>query len=56
MGADSIQHDVIVIGEGSAGYAAARTARAELLDVRDQPESLLVLGGGPVALELGWSS
>jgi pyruvate/2-oxoglutarate dehydrogenase complex dihydrolipoamide dehydrogenase (E3) component len=25
----------------------------ELLDVRDQPNSLLILGGGPVALELG---
>ncbi len=25
----------------------------ELLDIRDQPNSLLILGGGPVALELG---
>jgi pyruvate/2-oxoglutarate dehydrogenase complex dihydrolipoamide dehydrogenase (E3) component len=25
----------------------------ELLDIRDQPNSLLILGGGPLALELG---
>ena len=28
-----IQHDVVVIGGGSAGYAAARTARAAGADV-----------------------
>ena len=33
MAASSIDHDVIVIGGGSAGYAAARTARDEGADV-----------------------
>ena len=33
MAASSIDHDVIVVGGGSAGYAAARTARDEGADV-----------------------
>ena len=33
METDSIQHDVVVIGGGAAGYAAARTARDTGADV-----------------------
>lgn len=45
----SIPCDVPIPGLHEAGYLTSD----ELLDVRDQPESLVVLGGGPVALELG---
>lgn len=45
----SIPRDVPVPGLRDVGYLTSD----ELLDVRDQPASLLVLGGGPVALEIG---
>ena len=45
----SIPREVAISGLRDVGYVTSD----ELLDVRDQPESLLVLGGGPVALELG---
>ena len=45
----SIPREVAISGLQEVGYVTSD----ELLDVRDQPESLLVLGGGPVALELG---
>jgi len=45
----SMPNDVAVPGLREAGYVTSD----ELLDQRDQPASMLVLGGGPVALELG---
>ncbi len=45
----SIPCDVPIAGLHEVGYLTSD----ELLEVRDQPESLVVLGGGPVALELG---
>lgn len=45
----STPREVAIPGLYEIGYVTSD----ELLDVRDQPESLLVLGGGPVALEFG---
>ncbi|ALA61176.1 Dihydrolipoyl dehydrogenase [Nitrospira moscoviensis] len=45
----SIPRDVPIPGLREAGYLTSD----ELLDVREQPDSLIVLGGGPVGLELG---
>lgn len=45
----SIPRDVPIPGLHDVGFITSD----ELLDIRDQPESLLVLGGGPVGLELG---
>jgi pyruvate/2-oxoglutarate dehydrogenase complex dihydrolipoamide dehydrogenase (E3) component len=45
----STPRDVAIEGLSDVGYMTSDT----LLDLRDQPESLLVLGGGPVGLELG---
>ena len=42
-------NDIAIPGLHESGYLTSD----ELLDQRDQPASLLVLGGGPVALELG---
>jgi pyruvate/2-oxoglutarate dehydrogenase complex dihydrolipoamide dehydrogenase (E3) component len=43
----SVPNDVAIPGLHETGYVTSD----ELLDVRDQPSSLVVLGGGPVALE-----
>jgi pyruvate/2-oxoglutarate dehydrogenase complex dihydrolipoamide dehydrogenase (E3) component len=45
----SVPNDVAIPGLHDVGYVTSD----ELLDVRDQPSSLVVLGGGPVALEFG---
>lgn len=45
----SIPREVTIPGLHDVGYVTSD----ELLDVRDRPDSLVVLGGGPVALELG---
>lgn len=45
----SVPKDVPVPGLHEAGYVTSD----ELLNVIEQPDSLLVLGGGPVALEIG---
>lgn len=45
----SIPREVAIPGLRDVGYVTSD----ELLDVRDQPESLVVLGAGPVALEIG---
>lgn len=45
----SMPNDVAIPGLHETGYVTSD----ELLDVRDQPASLIVLGAGPVALELG---
>lgn len=45
----SIPREVPVPGLCEAGYVTSD----ELLEVREQPDSLIVLGGGPVALEIG---
>jgi pyruvate/2-oxoglutarate dehydrogenase complex dihydrolipoamide dehydrogenase (E3) component len=45
----SVPKQVPVPGLADVGYLTSD----ELLDVTEQPESLVVLGGGPVALEIG---
>ena len=45
----SVPKQVSVPGLSAVGYLTSD----ELLDVTEQPESLVVLGGGPVALEIG---
>ncbi|HJT21554.1 MAG TPA: FAD-dependent oxidoreductase [Nitrospira sp.] len=45
----SVPNDVGIPGLHEVGYVTSD----ELLDVRDQPSSLVVLGAGPVALEFG---
>jgi pyruvate/2-oxoglutarate dehydrogenase complex dihydrolipoamide dehydrogenase (E3) component len=45
----SVPKDVPIPGLQEAGYMTSD----ELLDVTEQPGSLVVLGGGPVALEIG---
>lgn len=61
VGSDQISANAIVIATGSTprrgmvpglDQGACLTSDA-LLDLRDQPESLIVLGAGPVGLELG---
>ncbi len=45
----SVPRDVPIPGLREVGYMTSD----ELMDVRDQPESLIVLGAGPVGLEIG---
>ncbi len=45
----SVPSDVAIPGLAAGGYATSDT----IMDLREQPESLLVLGGGSVATELG---
>jgi len=45
----SAPNDISVPGLSDAGYLTSDT----LLDLRDRPASMVVLGGGPVALEFG---
>src|SRR5215210_936060 len=45
----SVPREVPIPGLREVGYMTSD----ELMDVRDQPESLIVLGAGPVALEIG---